>query len=76
VADATAFYRSLVQQLDAKQPLPEGELARLGTQRADAVLAALKTAGVDPARVAAAPPEKTESAVGKPVVLKLGLAAK
>jgi hypothetical protein len=76
VADATAFYRSLVQQLDAKQPLPEGELARLGTQRADAVLAALKASGVDPARVAAAPPEKTESAAGKPVVLKLGLAAK
>jgi hypothetical protein len=76
VADATAFYRSLVQQLDAKQPLPEGELARLGTQRADAVLAALKTAGVDPTRVAAAPPEKTESEAGKPVALKLGLAAK
>jgi hypothetical protein len=76
VADATAFYRSLVQQLDAKQPLPEGELARLGTQRADAVLAALKAAGVDPARAAAAPPEKVESEAGKPVALKLGLAAK
>jgi hypothetical protein len=76
VADATAFYRSLVQQLDAKQPLPEGELARLGTQRAEAVVAALKTAGVDPSRVAAAPPEKVESEAGKPVALKLGLAAK
>jgi hypothetical protein len=76
VADASAFYRSLVQQLDAKQPLPEGELARLGTQRADAVVAALKAAGVDPSRVASAPPEKIESEAGKPVALKLGLAAK
>jgi hypothetical protein len=76
VADATAFYRSLVQQLDAKQPLPEGELARLGTQRAEAVVAALTASGVDPSRVAAAPPEKTESEAGKPVALKLGLAAK
>jgi hypothetical protein len=76
VADASAFYRSLLQQLDAKQPLPQGELARLGTQRADAVLAALKAAGVDPSRAAAAPPEKIESAAGKPVALKLGLAAK
>jgi hypothetical protein len=76
VADASAFYRSLLQQLDAKQPLPEGELARLGTQRADAVLAALKAAGVDSSRAAAAPAEKMESSAGKPVALKLGLAAK
>jgi hypothetical protein len=76
VADASAFYAALLQRLNQNQPLPEGELARLGTQRADAVLAALKEAGVDPSRAAATPPEKIDSAAGKPVALKLALGAK
>jgi hypothetical protein len=76
VADAGAFYNQLLQRLDQNQPLPEGELARLGQQRADVVLSALKEAGVDPARAVTAPPEKVESAVGKPVALKLALGAK
>lgn len=76
VADASAFYNQLQQRLNQNQPLAADVLAKLGAQRAAAILAALKEAGVDPARVAAAAPEKVESAVGKPVPLKLGLAAK
>ena len=51
-------------------------MTQLGAQRASAILAALKEAGVDPARALAAAPEKVSSDVGKPVPLKLGLAAK
>ncbi|HWI81749.1 DUF748 domain-containing protein [Ramlibacter sp.] len=76
VADASAFYTALLQRLNQTQPLPEAELARLGTQRADAVLAALKEAGVDASRAAAAAPEKIESAAGKPVSLRLALGAR
>jgi hypothetical protein len=76
VADASAFYGALIERLNREQPLTEGALARLGVQRADAVLAALKESGADAARVAAAPPGKVEGSAGKPVSLKLGLAAR
>jgi len=75
VADASAFYGQLLERLNREQPLAEGALARLGAQRADVVLAALKEAGVDAARATAAAPEPVESAAGKAVSLKLGLAA-
>jgi hypothetical protein len=39
-------------------------------------LQALKEDGVDPSRTLAAAPQAVISAVGKPVALKLGLAAK
>jgi len=76
VADASAFYGKLIERLNQEQPLSEGVLARLGAQRADAVLAALKESGVDAARIAAAAPEKVDGGAGKPVTLKLGLAAR
>jgi len=76
VADASAFYNQLQERLNQNQPLAADALAKLGAQRAEAILAALKEAGVDPARAAAAAPEKVESDVGKPVPLKLGLVAK
>jgi Domain of Unknown Function (DUF748) len=76
VADASSFYHKLEERLDQNQPLAADALTRLGTQRASAILAALKEAGVDPARALAAAPEKVSSDVGKPVSLKLGLAAK
>jgi hypothetical protein len=76
VADAGAFYGTLLERLNREQPLTEGALAKLGAQRADAVLAALKESGADAARVAAAPPEKVEGSAGKPVALKLALAAR
>jgi hypothetical protein len=76
VADATPFYHKLQERLEQNQPLAPDALTQLGAQRASAILAALKEAGVDPARAAAAAPEKVDSDVGKPVPLKLALAAK
>ena len=76
VADASAFYAKLLERLNQNQPLPEAALKGLGAQRAEAIAAALKEAGVDSARVAVAAPEPVESSTGKPVSLKLGLAAK
>ena len=76
VADASAFYNQLQERLNQNQPLAADALAKLGAQRAEAILAALMEAGVDPARAAAAAPEKVEYDVGKPVPLKLGLVAK
>jgi hypothetical protein len=76
VADASSFYRKLQERLDQNQPLAADALTQLGAQRASAILAALKEAGVDPERALAAAPEKVNSDVGKPVPLKLGLAAK
>ncbi|HEY1436633.1 MAG TPA: DUF748 domain-containing protein [Casimicrobiaceae bacterium] len=76
VADASSFYHKLQERLDQNQPLAADALTRLGAQRASAVLAALKEAGVDPARALAAAPEKVNSDVDKPVSLKLALVAK
>jgi hypothetical protein len=76
VADASAFYNQLQERLNQNQPLAADALAKLGSRRAEAILAALMEAGVDPARAAAAAPEKVESDVGKPVPLKLGLVSK
>ena len=76
VADPTAFYRKLQERLDANQPLGADALTQLGTQRANAIVAALQEGGADAGRAAAAPPEKITSAVGKAVPLKLALAAK
>jgi hypothetical protein len=76
VADASAFYHKLQERLDQTQPLADDALTRLGAQRASVILAALKEAGVDPARALAAAAEKVSSDVGKPVPLKLTLAAK
>lgn len=76
VVDASPFYHTLQERLDQNQPLAADALTRLGAQRASAILAALTDAGVDPARVLAAAPEKVGSDIGKPVPLKLGLAAR
>ena len=75
VADTGAFYNGLRAQLEAKQPLPADALSKLGAQRSAAILAALQQDGTPAARVSAGAPEKTEAAPGKPVGLKLGLAA-
>nr|WP_315218889.1 DUF748 domain-containing protein [uncultured Duganella sp.] len=76
VADASAFYGKLQERLEQTQPLPEGALTQLGARRAAAIVAALKEAGVNAAAIQTAAPEKTDAAIGKPVALKLGLAAK
>lgn len=76
VADASAFYRQLQERLAQNQPLAPDALTRLGTQRANAIVAAMKEAGVDPASVLATGPEQVSADAGKPVPLKLGLATK
>jgi uncharacterized protein involved in outer membrane biogenesis len=76
VADASAFYRKLRERLEQNQPLAADALTQLGAQRSSAILAALKEDGVDPARAVAAATENISAAAGKPVPLKLGLAAK
>ena len=76
VADASAFYGKLQERLEQSQPLPEGALPELGARRAAAIVVALKEAGVNVAAIQTAAPEKTDAATGKPVALKLGLAAK
>ncbi len=72
VADASAFYGKLIERLNREQPLPAGALAQLGTQRADVVLGALKSSGIDPARVAAAAPLAGGGGAGKAGTRKLG----
>jgi len=73
VADTTAFYNQLRQRLVQTQPLEPDALTRLGTQRANVVVAAVREAGVDPARAVAGAPENVGSEPGRPVPLKLGL---
>lgn len=76
VADAGAFYGKLQEGLEQSQPLSQGALPELGARRAAAIVAALKEAGADSAAIQPGAPEKTDAAAGKPVALKLGLAAK
>jgi hypothetical protein len=76
VVDATAFYRSLQTGLEQSQALAVHALSELGARRSAAVLAAMERAGVAGGRVLATPPEVVESAVGQPVMLKLGLGVK
>ena len=76
VAEAAAFYAQLQQRLSQNQKLAPDALAQLGAQRAEAVVAALKDAGVDAARATAGAPANVDAAAGKPVPLKLELAAR
>jgi hypothetical protein len=76
VTDAGAFYAQLQQRLNQNQKLAPDALTQLGTQRAEAIVAALKEAGVDAARASNTPPANVEAAAGKPVALRLELAAR
>ncbi|MRW86749.1 DUF748 domain-containing protein [Pseudoduganella sp. FT26W] len=73
VADATAFYGDLQSRLEKNQPLAKDALPQLGASRAAAIVAALKESGT---AATAAEPVSTESEAGKPVAVKLELAAK
>ena len=75
VADASPFYNKLLERLNQEQSLPADALTGLGSRRANSIVAALKDAGIDSARVVAAAPEKTLSQSGQPVRLKLALGA-
>ena len=73
VADLGPFYRKLLGRLDQSQPLPADALTRLGAARAEAIVAALKAAGVAPERALAGAPEKLDTGLVRPVPLKLEL---
>ena len=73
VADSSAFYNKLRERLEQGQSLPADGLTRLGTQRANAIVAALHETGIDPARAVATAPEQVGSVSGKSVPLKLAL---
>ncbi|MBL8381101.1 MAG: DUF748 domain-containing protein, partial [Burkholderiales bacterium] len=75
VADPGAYYGAIAARLSESQPLPADALARLASERAAAVAAALREAGVDAARVAAGKPQPAAGG-GKQVELKLGLEAR
>lgn len=70
-----AYYNTLVQRLAASQPLPPDALTNLAGARAAAIVAALKEAGIDAARISQAAAEKTDIS-RKMVPLKLGLASR
>jgi uncharacterized protein involved in outer membrane biogenesis len=76
VADPQPFYGRLRERLEQGEALAPDALSGLGTQRANAILGALKEDGVDPASMAAGAPGTISSAVGQPVPLKLELGAK
>jgi len=73
VADATAFYGKLQARLEQNQPLPKDALLQLGARRTSAVITVLKEAG---ATATPAVPVAVDSAIGKPVAVKLELSAK
>jgi hypothetical protein len=73
VADPGPFYAKLQERLNQNQALAADALGKLGAERADAILSALKEAGVDASRATTTAPEKVEAAPGKAVPLKLGL---
>ncbi len=75
VSDPGAFYNAISARLAASQPLAPDALQTLAGERSGAIAAALKDAGIDPARVSRPTPEKTE-ARGKVVPLKLGLGSR
>jgi hypothetical protein len=75
VKDPGAWYNAIGKRLAAGQPLAPDALTRLATARSNAIVDALKDAGVDAARIAQPTVEKAEAA-GKVVPLKLGLAAR
>ncbi|MFN0164772.1 MAG: DUF748 domain-containing protein [Burkholderiales bacterium] len=75
VADPGAYYGAIAERLSASQPLPADALAKLASERAATVTAALREAGVDAARIAAGKPQP-DAGGGKQVELKLGLDAR
>lgn len=75
LTDPAAFYRAIATRLAASQPIGADALVALATERSNTIASALKEAGIDSARIAQPPVEKTE-ATGKVVPLKLGLASR
>jgi hypothetical protein len=76
MADAGAFYETLIERLRKTQPIPDGAVRDLGKARSDAITAALKADGIDSTRVAQPAGENVAAGVNKLVPLKLGLSAR
>ena len=76
VADTSEFYRTLGSRLVAAQPLPAEALPELARKRAAAIGDAVKTAGIDPARIALTTAEPLSKAGAKSVAIELALSAK
>jgi hypothetical protein len=76
VADTGEFYRTLGARLLASQPLPDDALPELARKRAAAIGDAVKSAGVDAARIALTTAAPLGKADAKSVVIELALSAK
>jgi hypothetical protein len=76
VADLTRFYEQLLARLAREQPLEPEALRQLANQRANAILAALRSAGIAPARLKSAQAQAVDTGADEPVpvALELGLA--
>ncbi len=76
IADAREFYRGLLRRLREAQPLPPNALAELAQQRALAIEAALRAAGVEPSRLARTAGTPSADAGARQVGVRLSLAAR
>ena len=74
-AGDAAFYDMLFARLIETQPLPQSAGQQLGARRAAAVIAYLKSVGVESARLQAGKPEAAQESKGARVSAKLSLEA-
>ena len=76
VTDTADFYRALSRRLTAEQPLAADALNDLARKRATTIADALKSAGIDGARVTLTTGEPLKNANGKAVSIELALSAR
>ncbi len=76
VADLGPLYRGIVERLNQSQPLAPEALQQLAKRRSDAIVEALKGAGIESARLVQPSSERVEGAAGKLVSVKLGLSSR
>ena len=76
VADTSEFYRTLGGRLVASQPLAPDALVELARRRAAAIGEALKTAGIDVARVTLTTGDPLNNPEAKNVAMELALSAR
>ena len=74
VADPRGFYFTIVRRLRDARTIPASALEDLARRRAEAIAAALRSSGVDPARIAQTAGKPTSNAEAKEVKLELSLA--
>ena len=76
VADLAPMYRGIYDRMVEIQPLAPDALQSLARKRSEVVIDALKSAGVEAARLASPTAVRAENAPGRPVPLKLGLSSR